>query len=76
MPFIENASHFSLGDGVYNNVLHGNIYHFHNSKRSREEMEGKLSLLRSTPTVDSIQIFRWIGFGTANTTGGEASSIE
>jgi hypothetical protein len=40
MPFIENASHFSLSDGVYNNA-HGNIYNFYDSKRRRGEIEGR-----------------------------------
>ncbi|KAJ7320794.1 hypothetical protein DFH08DRAFT_890216 [Mycena albidolilacea] len=66
MPFIENASHFSLGDGVYNNV-HGNIYNFYNSKRSREEIEdgSDLALLtrrtekrRRSNEDDGIKIIR------------------
>ncbi|KAJ7334683.1 hypothetical protein DFH08DRAFT_291062 [Mycena albidolilacea] len=66
MPFIENASHFSLGDGVYNNV-HGNIYNFYNSKRSREEIEdgSDLALLtrwaekrRRSNKDDGIKIIR------------------
>jgi hypothetical protein len=42
MPSIENASDFSLGDGVYYNVQ-GNI-NFYNSKRKREEIEGRPSM--------------------------------
>ncbi|KAJ7902694.1 hypothetical protein B0H14DRAFT_1144329 [Mycena olivaceomarginata] len=38
MSFIANASHFSLGEGVYNHV-HGNIvYHFHGEESSREQI--------------------------------------
>ncbi|KAJ7334730.1 hypothetical protein DFH08DRAFT_292102 [Mycena albidolilacea] len=47
MSFIENASHFSLGDGVYTNV-HGNIYNFYNSKRRREEIEDGSDLVLLT----------------------------
>ncbi|KAJ7157106.1 hypothetical protein C8R46DRAFT_419476 [Mycena filopes] len=41
MAFISNATNFTLGDGVYNNV-HGSIIahnHFHGLKRGREEIE-------------------------------------
>ncbi|KAJ7902696.1 hypothetical protein B0H14DRAFT_1144691 [Mycena olivaceomarginata] len=73
MSFIENASHFSLGDGVYTNV-HGNIYDFYNSKCGREEIEGRSSTFYDS-TIGSIQTFRWIGFGAVNTTSGKRRQL-
>ncbi|KAJ7868171.1 hypothetical protein B0H13DRAFT_2670332 [Mycena leptocephala] len=41
MSFISNASNFTLGDGVYNNV-HGDIvYNFYGKTRRREEIQGR-----------------------------------
>jgi hypothetical protein len=40
-----------------------------------EEIQGRSSMFYHS-TIHSIQTFRWIGFGAANTTGGEVSSIE
>jgi hypothetical protein len=73
MSFIENASHFSLGDGVYYNVQ-GNI-NFFNSKRRCKEIEGRSSTFYDS-TIGSIETIRWIRFGAVNTTSGETSSIE
>ncbi|KAF8170717.1 hypothetical protein K438DRAFT_1853827 [Mycena galopus ATCC 62051] len=50
MSFIENASHFSLGDGVYTNV-HGNIYNFY-STTPLKALEDESQLSRLTQRVE------------------------